>query len=977
MASSSDEQATPPPPKKQWTLPPILNHFNPHDLKTVFRCWVAVWVCMLLIFIQPALQDLGLATFFAALVLMIVPPANVLSAYLLAGLTLLLGMCMGWAWGLVTMKAALAVRSDAETQQILAQLGEAAVARAKQTGEDPASAAQILLHDGFTLDARITTVYFVMGLVFIYGLARLRFKNHKFVPMQLFGTIVTDLFMLIGPTLPSFTASLGQILVEPGAVGISVGMACSLLIFPHSTSYAVLSSMEKVILRCETALAATRKGLAGQELSIGELVGAKGAQLGLYKAILPLLAFLPLDFSRGRWNAEDVQALHAPVRETMAASLSLLDFHVSRIGTTQREAELEEHHEKGGKGIGVHQMDESAALIHAMRAPENARIVEDTREAIKETMAGMLDVCSESVALAAKCINTVNTRRWINQPKQSEFDELARELDDHIVQMQTTRESCIKNTTERVLETHADLFDASGNLTLAETSGPRLIRGIVLSMVIEERIIGVSLGLEKLQQALLDLVNTRKVHRIWAPQRLRYAVSWLFDPTVSVAFAGPTDIPDEDPDNDSSGTTKEEKEESETVYIGPRRRGAFVRALTAALAWFGGPAGTYALRMVIVTFATTIPAVIPYSAGFFYREKGLWAVITAQTCMLVYMADFSMSLLCRGLGTVLGGTLGMVAWYVGSGSGPGNPYGLGASCAVFLLVVVWIRLFLPPRYMYASLMGGVTFVLVVGFSYDMHHIDQYGLPGLGWEAFWKRVVTVLLGFVASSVVQMLPKPPSATKHVCKSLANVLTTLSDHYALLLSGWGSDAGLHPEHGTSTAEKISLSVAETLTSLDGSISLLGIEITLGPFDAASLRDVQRLCMIINQTLGRLLALSSTLPANQQDRFALTSGFLDERVMGDIMSILGIVSLSLKTATPLPERLPVPMLRSFYDAWNVNRGGSQLTRDLVRQDSYRRYCVALFVYLKFLAAVDDLVLVVKRAVGERHVVRRRTHAA
>lgn len=974
MVSSPDEQAAPAAAKKQWKLPPLLDHFNWHDLKTVFRCWAALWICMLLIFIQPALDNLGLAAFFAALVLMIVPPANVLFAYLLAGMTLLFGMCLAWAWGTITMKAALAVRSDAETKQILAQLAEAAVARAKQTGEDPASAALVIVHNGFALDARITTVYFVMGLSFIYVLARVRFKNHKFVPMQLFGTIVTDLFILIGPTLPNFT-DIGSLLAKPGAIGISVGMACSLLFFPHSTSYAVLANMEKVVLQCERAVSATRRGLAGEDLGIAELVGAKAAQLGLYKAILPLLAFLPLDFSRGRWNAEDVESLMAPVRETMAASLSLLDFHVSRIGTTQREAELEEHHEKGGKGIGVHQMDESAALIHAMRAPENAQIVEDTREAIKETMAGMLDLCSESVALAAKCINTVNTRRWINQPKQGEFDELARELDDHILQLQTTRVSCIKNTTERVLETHADLFDDEGKLMLAEDRGPRLVRGIVLSMVIEERIIGVALGLEKLQQALLELINTRKVHRIWVPKRLRYAISWLIDPTVSVAFAAPTDIPDEDPDNETTTNAGEPEEQSETVYIGPRRRGAFVRALTAALNWLGGPAGMYALRMVIVTFATSIPAVIPYSAGFFYREKGLWAVITAQTCMLVYMADFSMSLLCRGLGTVLGGALGMVAWYVGSGSGPGNPYGLAASCAVFLLVAVWIRLFLPPRYMYASLMGGVTFVLVVGFSYDMHHIDQYGLPGLGYEAFWKRVVTVLLGFVASTIVQMLPKPPSATKHVCKSLANVLTTLSDHYALLLSGWGSDAASHPEHGTETAEKISLSVAESLTSLDPSISLLGIEITLGPFDAASLRDIQRLCLTINQALGRLLALSSTLPVDQQDRFALTSGFVDERVMGDIMGILGIVSMSLKTATPLPERLPVPMLRSFYDAWNINRGGSLLTRDLVRQDSYRRYCVALFVYLKFLAAVDDLVLVVKRAVGERHVVRRKTH--
>lgn len=46
-------------------LPGWLDHFNARDLKILFRCTVAAWVASLLIFINPALQTIGTATFFA------------------------------------------------------------------------------------------------------------------------------------------------------------------------------------------------------------------------------------------------------------------------------------------------------------------------------------------------------------------------------------------------------------------------------------------------------------------------------------------------------------------------------------------------------------------------------------------------------------------------------------------------------------------------------------------------------------------------------------------------------------------------------------------------------------------------------------------------------------------------------------------------------------------------------------------------
>jgi hypothetical protein len=90
----------------------------------------------------------------------------------------------------------------------------------------------------------------------------------------------------------------------------------------------------------------------------------------------------------------------------------------------------------------------------------------------------------------------------------------------------------------------------------------------------------------------------------------------------------------------------------------------------------------YALRVLIVTIALALPAVLTSSAGFYYREKGLWALIMAQTGLVAYTADFVYGFALRTIGTVVGGILGMVCWYIEAGNGPGNPYGMAAIMAL-------------------------------------------------------------------------------------------------------------------------------------------------------------------------------------------------------------------------------------------------------------------------------------------------------
>ncbi|KFZ23803.1 hypothetical protein V502_01709, partial [Pseudogymnoascus sp. VKM F-4520 (FW-2644)] len=328
-------------------LPSWVDHFNARDLKVLFRCWVAAWVAVLLIFIGPTLRTIGADTFFAAVVILIVPPSGILFISILGALTILIGMCLAWGWGVIVMKAALAARPAAETQASLQALEEEAQKQASITGQSVAKEAQVLEVNGFMLDTSVTVVYFVLICLFIYILARPRAKNPKFTLVQVFGTIILDVFLTIGPLQSSFDGTLPVALVKPEAIGVGLGFVCSILFFPESTSHAVLTSMEGLLFLVKYPVNSTASHLKkdSEPLVLKDLLRVKAKTIAAYRESLecrscqeskrthaPDDAFKPIaSGTSSRWNADHVKSLKEPMRQTMLSSLSLLELHIGSV----------------------------------------------------------------------------------------------------------------------------------------------------------------------------------------------------------------------------------------------------------------------------------------------------------------------------------------------------------------------------------------------------------------------------------------------------------------------------------------------------------------------------------------------------------------------------------------------------------------------------------------------------------------------
>ncbi|KAE8361491.1 hypothetical protein BDV27DRAFT_132999 [Aspergillus caelatus] len=957
-------------------LPSWLDHFNAHDLKVLFRCWAATWVAALLMFVGPTLHTIGTETFFACIVLFILPPSGILLIFLLGEFTLLIGMSLAWAWGVIVMKAALAARSPSQTQAQLAALQQQASTQANASGQSIASEAHILVLNGFMLDAPVTAVFFVLICLFIYFMARLRTSNPKFALLQIYAIIISDLFLTLGPSQPSFYGTLPVSLIKAAAVGVGLGFVASILFIPQSTSHTFFTALEGLLKLAKQPLEFTISSLENdsEKLDVQALQKVKAEIVAAYKAMELAIAFLPLDCSIGRWNADDIKTLRGPIRQSMMSSLLLLEYHSARLvgqkrlqgllATSDAEDTLDYANGRRPREVGRYQLMQSAQFLQALRSPESEAIRSETVEVLRGSVKVILPACLDAITAISECIHTQSSGGWFTRPSNDKHERLLHRCSTSLEALKSTRSTFTTETTERLLQLHADLFDETSHLPTFGNLAIHPFRGVMFGMVFETQILFVTDALEKLLERIIQLCQGRTKDKLWFPVGIRYAAAWAFNGNVTAPIPGQSNV------IDPNIVDKQAKEAQRRLRIsrgyGVKRRSGLARSIIATNEWLFNSDGLYALRMIVLTVALAIPAVIPSSAGFYYREKGIWGLIMGQTTLLVYMADFTFSMISRTIGTVVGGVLGLLVWYTGSANGPGNPYGLAAISAAVLAVLMWGRLFFNPTLLQATIMSAATCILIVGYSFDDTHIAQYGNPGFGYNVFWHRLVLVLIGFAAALIVQLLPLPPSASRHITKTLSNTLQTLSDHYALVLSCWNksdSNVGL-------VAGKVSIEVDELLASLEGSIALLRLEFSGSPFDSQSLAQMKSICQEINWALGRLIFLSVSLPVELQDRLTHLAGILDHRNIGDIMAVLSMVEQALKTGNALPEVIPTPLLNRCHEYWQNSSLEIIQYRDLIRDKNYRKFCVAVSSYLKFLSKIDELVLVVKGSLGESHII-------
>ncbi|KAJ3473821.1 hypothetical protein NLG97_g10114 [Lecanicillium saksenae] len=844
------------------------------------------------------------------------------------------------------------------------------------------------------LDTRVTTVYFVMGCVFIYAVSRFRYTYNLTVLAQLFGIIATDIFIVIGPTLSRWLPNVAENVVLPAACGCAIGIASIMFILPQSASQMALGQIHDMLVMFNQPIQAGRKFVScSLDFDTERLRKTKRRVITLYAQLQPNMAFLPIEVSRGLWSCDDVRLIHAKFRDVLATTFALTDFQIARANSKEKVDSLRDMlstsqstssdtKEPSSRDPRRARMLQNPDLVNALIAPGTLVGSDDMRLALHDSSRVLLDATTDAISHLVEALQLVNMNRWfVSKAARARLPQSAAALRQISTRLGSARGSCIADTTKAAGDLHGNLFDEDGLLKTDLKDGPKKLSGLVIAFVIEEHIIAMSAAYEALTDEVARLLETRTNVRTWLPSKLQaiFRRATSDEETDAPALSGQTVT---DPDRIQM-QTRETQRRINVVSKGqgiPKRRGnPIARGIAAFGAWLTAPGSVYALRVVVATIATGIPAVLPHTAGFYYREKGIWALVTAQTCVLMYMSDFTFSILTRTIASVFGGVVGLVIWYISAGNGSGNPYGLAAALPFGIVIFAFCRLWLPDSYLQATGLGASTFAMIIGYSWDMHHLAIYGLPGFGYETFWKRLVMVLIGFGVALIVQMLPKPPSGTNHVAKTLANNLHKISDHYALLVAHWGTRNVTEEDFigARNVITKTALGVTQALSALDTPITMLKFETSTSPFDQTILRRAQEIMIRMNQSLTKVMLSATILPIEYQQRLIRHSGIADDVSISNVISVLVLARQSLRHGGPLPERLPTPLIATCYGEFAAKHNKLELRREDMETEDFRRYCVALSSYLSFLHNIDELVHLLKETVGESHVVHDWTQLA
>lgn len=108
---------------------------------------------------------------------------------------------------------------------------------------------------------------------------------------------------------------------------------------------------------------------------------------------------------------------------------------------------------------------------------------------------------------------------------------------------------------------------------------------------------------------------------------------------------------------------------------------------------------------------------------------------------------------------------------------------------------------------------------------------------------------------------------------------------------------------------AEKTGIKSAQILLEIEPQIKTVHYEISSSNFDASTLSQVCHLCQKLNQLLTQLLFYAPQLPNSLKARLIYVTGPLDEGLTGDVMAVLTLIQVALKTGDALPATLPVPL--------------------------------------------------------------------
>ncbi|KAI0041545.1 hypothetical protein FA95DRAFT_1548599 [Auriscalpium vulgare] len=608
--------------------------------------------------------------------------------------------------------------------------------------------------------------------------------------------------------------------------------------------------------------------------------------------------------------------------------------------------------------------------------PNGAQFIQRANELLSESCEDLLTSCGGAVGVFEQWLESGLNDKWVfwkggkkrEQLQRARLDKLYAATDDVTRVLSSFR----KDKRLLVLEPYRSAFDPKhvGSMT-GEGVPPH--RYLFHCYVYQYHLMQFSLVLLKTLESATKLEKDRVRTRLWLPAMpLSNYQQWsIWD------HSGGLDD-DENPDivqgMDTMDLGLALRRDPDALPPGNRFEMLMNFFYMAVQGLFHGNA-LFAVKAGFLTVLLSCPYFFKSSAAFAYRERGSWAIFMGQLTISRFRGDTTFGLVSRVISTFTGALVGVTVWYISTGSGTGNAYGLAATCAVCFPFFFYGRLYWPGPVL-TNVIFFVTVALIFGFSWQNTHYQIGPFAHYGIDLAWRRFLLVTIGVTAAFLFSFLPPSTTLRGYQRNTFATTAAEVGTVYCSIVSYANA-------RYTENAQDVLQSLIAIRLKLKRSIVLrtnIVYEFSLrGRYPAARYQKILEIQLEIAYLLSHLMSVIEHLEPAWSRAFLRRTRLIDSDFQGDVLAVISMISTSLRTGGPLPQITPCPLFDRFImyqHGLNVIRNEADddyglprtMTIDTLEDEQYLCFCVGVSTVFGFVTRLDRLMMATKELVGEQY---------
>ncbi|EKM60249.1 uncharacterized protein PHACADRAFT_246113 [Phanerochaete carnosa HHB-10118-sp] len=620
---------------------------------------------------------------------------------------------------------------------------------------------------------------------------------------------------------------------------------------------------------------------------------------------------------------------------------------------------------------------EAARLSH----PQSPKLTAEFTELLSEACDGLLGASKDGLAAAKEWVTGVRKVDWCRKHKVEQIRrERRQKLEEDRSQLRQAIEAFRKYSRLRVLDPYRCAFDPSlirAGRGGADDAPPH--KYLFACYMYEYHILQFATLVEGLLNEIIELEDQRQEPRLWYPKI--FSTLWFLSPTVS----NPPDLDGDDDEDPDVVQYMEQEPDMDLGMTGRRDPDALppsntfetvMYGLHRLVVGFGNGNAVFAIKAGLLTVLLSLPYRIKGSAHFAYREHLVWGIFMGQLTISRFRGDTTFALVARLISTFLGGVVGAAMWYISTGRGHGNIYGLAAVTGVCFPFFFFGRLYWPGPPMF-NLIFFITTFLVIGFSWQDTHFPA-GFIYYGINVAWRRFVLVTAGVFAAFLASLLPPSTTLRAYQRRMMATTVAEIGSVYCAVVSFANTQGSSEVDKGAVIQSLIAIRL-----KLKRSLALrtnIIYEFSLrGKWPAERYQKVLELQLQTSYLLSHLMSVCELLEPAWRRAFLRRTRLLDADFQGDVLAVISMISTALKTGQPLPQITPCPLLDRYMEnshGLNVIRGEADddyglprtMTIDTLANEQYLCFSVGCTTAFGIVLRLDRLMLATKELVGEQY---------